>query len=654
MKTKVAIVAVVAVAVGGAVMLWPKKKESPTPAPTAPAASAVEKPKPVVRTKAVAPALGLLGRYDVSYKMDMRHPAGVLHFTLAGRLDVVQSTTDEEVRTALLQNVSSGFVGDNPGGDLTADPSLSFTAPWRMRLLPSGAVSEVSFATDTPQSARVVLQQIAVFSQLVESETPGDLSWKTVETDPNATYEVQYKRNNLFGFQKSWTAKAGVAGDDAIFQGEGATTLTTSARAVEAYETMLSQRVKLSSSREVKTIIKISVTRASGDVSPEVLAAADAQDKKSGFQPLDKNAFPRPTEEMKDEQRVAGRSFERIVQDIEKADAGGSWQLRRSFGFDLASLIRLDPTQIPKTIAQIRTATKEPVRRTLLESLANAATPQAQQGLAQVMTDETMPKEVSSSATRLVAFIPEPTPELLETLDKQSRSATLRVRGDAIVALSNALSNNKEAGAKNADELLSTFIDRGMNVLAENGVLRPDVYKGQKASALPTPQPGQAFARRDVVTWVQALGSTNDPKALPLLADALVFKRDRGVRAQAALALETMPAKEAAALLGERLLNDPSHIVRHHALSTITNLGPEFTLEITKDALFKDDEPMVRAEAAFAIGHWANKKPELKAVLDEAFQREDSRLVIETILDMTVPGRGYKEGIKKVAIGRTL
>jgi HEAT repeat protein len=614
----------------------------------------------VAKKRTAPPALGLLGRYDLSYRMQMEHAGKVTHYVLTARLDVAKNTADEDVRTALLSDVSSAFAGENPGTDMPADSTQSYRSPFRMRLLPSGEISEVGFGSDTPQSARAVLQQIATLSQLAQGETLGDADWTAVETDPNARYEVRYHRRGMFEYQKTWTAKHGVAGEQAIFTSDGTAKLTTGALAIEGVDATLTQSFALAASRQLKTIIKVSVVRNAGEAAQDLVAAADdAQEQRGGYKPLDKSAMPTPTQEQKDIERVGGRSFARIVSDIERADAGGSWQLRKSFGFDLASLIRMNPGAVQDTVAQLKDAKTEPVRRTLVESLANAGTPQAQAGLIQVMDDEALPREVRAGAVKVSAFIGEPSPELLAKLDTDSRSENLTVRTAATIALASALSNNKDAGGKDAEAKIDQFLERGMTVLAENGVLKPEFDKGDqrngaKRSALPVRDPSKPFARRDVVTWVQAIAATYEPKALPMLADALVFKGDRAIRAQAALGLGAMPAQDAAPLLGERILNDKSHIVRHHALSAITNLGPEHTFAIAKDALFMDSEPMVRAEAAFAIGHWANQKPEMRNVLDEAFKKEHSRVVQETILSMTNPGRGYKQGIKKVAVGRSL
>ncbi len=636
-----------ALALAAAFFLFDPRQRAPAPAAIsvaqAPAARAVE-----ASQDEGSSAAGLLGVYDLSYALHFEGPGGATDYDLAAKLDVVRAAGDADVRIALISEAKGGFTGANIDGTSAEKPSEAFSRPWRLHIAKNGALGRAEFASETPQMVRAMLEQIAAIAQLAQPSDLAALSWTNEERDNNGAYVVRYERRGVFEYRKTWAQRAMVVGEDEVFGANGQATLGASDKAIESLDATVTQRFRMSArvDREMKGTIRLSLTRRKED-SARALAAVGELQKETGYEPVDLSLLPKASDADRDRQRVAGRSFERIVSDIERADAAGAWQLRKSFGFDLASLIRLDPTVVPKTVSSIGTATAEPVRRTLIESLANASSKPAQKGLVALMGNDQLPFETRGAARSVSAFVTEPTEELLETLDKDSFSPEPLVRGQAIIALANLLRDNDEAAQAKAR--LTTFIRRGVKVLEDNAIV------AKNPQAEPVNQP-TIIHRNEALRWIRALGATHSNDALPFLRDASRHP-DRLVRAQTVLALGKLedPANEdVRSLLVERVAQDKDFLVRHHAITTIGEIGPKATLEITKQALFSDVEPTVRAQAAFVIGSWANEAPELKTLLDEALKTETDRVVLETILDMTVPKRGMREAVKKVAVRSAL
>jgi HEAT repeat protein len=624
-----------------ALLIWRTPKQAERLAASAPAPAPVSATtKAATSTERIAPPIVLRDRYELVYHMTVKERTAPTVISLTSTVDV--SEPADGVSVVLMSDVRVTSTGPRAA----ALSEKAHRAPWKIHYREDGGIAEVSFASETPQNVRGALLQIASLCQLKNPISENAPSWSATEHDANGEFTAHYARKGPHLFHKTFGAAEQME-EQNIYTATGDVRIETGRSkseddAIDAVIAKVAQRVRFAE-QSIDISVELELRRPAGArVAMSAEQAARLQQELAMATPFDASKIAAPSQAQQDKQRVAGRSFERIVEDITKADTIGNWQLRKSYGFDLAALMRLDPSTVDRTLAQINLGAAEPVRRTLIESLANARTDKGQVALARLMQDKAVDADAASQARTVSSFVEKPVDELLDQLEKDSEADDVTVRRPALFALASLLGTRHDDGIK--DKRLETFVARGAKVVADFGIepIEAKVLLASVDGAL-LPDLKNKKTSGKLTDWLQLLGATHAREALPLLA-AASRHADHIVRAKAVLAIRHIEGAEPALLLSDRALKDPTYYVRSHAVTALADLGEAAGIETVKTVLASDTEDSVRAEAAFTIGRWSEMNAGLKAILQKQLENERSDLVVNAILDATVPGRGYLNG----------
>ncbi len=260
-------------------------------------------------------------------------------------------------------------------------------------------------------------------------------------------------------------------------------------------------------------------------------------------------------QDMVDRGWVNGASLDTLLAALRSAAAGGEGaQARAQLVPRLAALLRLEPQHAPELASIVRQEGDTKTGQTLLAAMSSAGTPEAQEALAALGTDEALARSQRLRAVGLLGLSKDPTPESGTALLGMMASNQGDLAETAALAVGNHVKKRQEEGG---DEAAAGTAD-----LVESLIAKLQAAKTSEERAL----------------YLKALGNTADARAVPAILAQLATD-DVSIRAVALWALRFMPGSEVEAVLIEALLKDPAlaprqAVVAGAAFRPLDPLGP--------------------------------------------------------------------------------
>jgi HEAT repeat protein len=576
----------------------------------------------------------LHGRYALEYRMEMgvSGQAPMLAYKLGGELTVIEDS-EAAWSLATLQDVELEATGQTAGmTDLPADkPERAFMHPLRAKYDSDGALQEVLFAPEVPQSARATMHGILASAQLVATQdTQEKQTWVQREQDTNEHYKATYTRAGGDLIEKRMAAntdgegpKVFVATGDAVF------TVKTSERIDDLrYEQDARIDVTATGQRVLRVQTEIKLTYLG-----EPLDTTFTQAALSANRAYNRSAHAKSDPEAEDRAMVAGRSFEQLTQAVTKASREEVWQKRTIARRDLSAMLRLEPERAEAIGEKLRAGSEHPdVQRSYVEALVGASTPEAQHQLASIVSDREADRGLREQIIQGAGFVGAPTPELVTAIVALSKSEEepASTQEGSLVALGALVGNLGDSDSDAQQEQLDNLLDRADKRLTVD------------AFAQEFGKQGEAGEERNIVRWLEALGNTRSEEILPIL-DRATQTESAWIKSTAYLAMRHLKSEKATQLVTYGVLHEWDSNVRVKAVEAARILGHDRMLEPCKQALFQDKSKLVRLEAAFAIVSWSNDHPEVLAILEAAIENEPELMVRETLRNYTQPNRNLQE-----------
>lgn len=576
----------------------------------------------------------LHGRYALEYTMEMgaSGQAPLLTYKLGGELTVIE---DKEAAWSLatLQDIKLETTGQTQGmTDLPANnPEQAFMHPLRAKYGNNGALEEVLFAPETPQSVRSTVHGILASAQLVASESTRDQkSWEQDEEDPNEHYKANYTRVGGDLIEKKWAANTEGDGPKIyVASGEAVFTIKAPERIDDLrYEQDARIDVTSTGQRVLRVQTEVKLTYLG-----EPLDTTFTQAALSANSAHNKAAHAKADPEAEDRAMVAGRSFEQLTQAVTKASREEVWQKRTIARRDLSAMLRLEPERAEAIGEKLRAGSDHPdVQRSYVEALVGASTPEAQHQLASIMGDREATRGLRDQIIQGSSFVGAPTPELVATIvalskDKEEPAST---QEGSLVALGAIVGNLGDSDSDAQQEQLGDLLDRADERLTVD------------AFAQEFGRDGGAGEERNIVRWLEALGNTRSEEILPIL-DRATQTESAWIKSTAYLAMRHLKSEKATQLVTYGVLHEWDSNVRVKAVEAARILGHDRMIGACTQALVKDKSKLVRLEAAFAIVSWSNDHPEVLEILEAAIENEPELMVRETLRNYTQPNRNLQE-----------
>ena len=257
----------------------------------------------------------------------------------------------------------------------------------------------------------------------------------------------------------------------------------------------------------------------------------------------------------------------------------------------LVPLLRTDPKGVETVETWIRRG--DGLGRQLLDALSSAGTPQAQAALLRLVQNAETPKEQRLLTATSLIRTKRPSPEVVRFLEEHLEDPLLGEH--ALFGLGTAARRLGEQGdgasAARLAQRLVRLLEKSKEPQARTKVLRAIANSGHSA----------AYAA----------------------AAAHLRDDDAAVRQAAVDAIRLMPGAEVDASLAERLRGDDSLNVRK---AVVRNLRLREPTEATASALaavaVEATEHSLRHDAVRRLVQWLPKRPELRAALESAAQKE--------------------------------
>lgn len=541
--------------------------------------------------------------YDVTATRSMGAPGAApsLVTNISGALSLTVVGPVEEgaaVRVAL----ASAKRTDTPAREDTPAASALET-PFFIVLRPDGAVASWHFPRVMPGDARRQLRSIVSALQIVVDERAP--SWERTETDEAGQYVAGYTADGATLTKKKlrYELVRGPQGFVPVatigeYQVAGASAITLDSTAWPAtVEEATTTTVTFQGGR----LAMVAKTRA------RLVSTSDDRRYLGSFEAA-MPTFDPDTDGLGEDAALAARNADKnlvgsatlaqLVGDYEAGDRKG----RARAVARLGALLRTDPGSVQKARERLLAKdTKEATARALASALGAAGNKEAQRALADALGSKEVPASVKNDAAISLGLTEKPTADARAAL-KSAASGSGDVAQTATLALGNmAASLAKEGGdAKDiVDDLLA------------------------KLEAATTPD--------QKVLFLDALGNTGDPRALPAIR-AHVASGDGSVRAAAVSALRFQKAPEVDPLLLV-VVRDPEVLVRKAVLSAIAQREVAPLLPALEHVLHEDPIADLRKTAIRILARHVDTVPEAAQLLAWASQNDQDPEVKQAATD---------------------
>ncbi|MBI5495332.1 MAG: hypothetical protein HY904_09895 [Deltaproteobacteria bacterium] len=618
-------------AVGG--LLWWTSRTEPAPstrvdaAPpraAAPVDVALHAPpadvlQPAEPSKPVEPPPTLDGRYALRYAMTMSGADAVGNvpqalMVLTGTL-VVEPAQEGERRWLKASLEGASLQLDEAlrkVTDFPAAPDGEFKQPFAVPLERDGRVVDIRFARDLSLATRGTLAAVMQAAQFVRVD-PAAAEYDLPEWSVNGTLSSHWLRKSASEYVRAWRGAEYVdtAGglDPAPAQssfGEGTITLANGRiEKVEANERGTA-RTGAQVQRRPSYTTSVELTRMEGKAS---VAAA----RPDALTPLVTSQLHIPLP------REPAVPFEEAMAQVE---AAGDKRAERAVARKtLMYTLMASPASATQAEAVFRRpGTPDAVKRTTVEALAGAATPEAQSVLASVMLDDKVLVTDRLFVVQATVGVKKPREQLLDDMARLAYEHPDKIYASQVaMALGAEIAWAAEHNVKTATGYLAGYLQHA-------------------AAVLQPPNAGEPKRLRERSNWLGGLGNLASPNALPFI-EAALSDPEQGIRASAAHALRFQDPRPVRERMQQIMHQDQSMTVRLGILHAARYMGPESQKTLVERALTYDPSENVRTEAAYVISAWLPQAPGLRQVLAQALEQERSEKVRHVLRNFLEPGR---------------
>ncbi len=585
---------------------------------------------------------GLAGSYAVQYVATMEGLSATsgarqkVALSLTGTLDVAELEAQgggQKLAFRLRNPALTGDEGMLQAASLTRETSVpALGKAFVAQVDAEGRLGEARFDAAVPPGEQALLLNVMQHAQLVRPADAQAAKWQATEQDLNHSYAAEY---TLEGSQvrKHWQERGGdeLQTLPAGYQATHDVTFALAKTRVVQVKAHSEGKAELGGGAQTALVFATDLQwdrQADIDAAwakvlhPDTLVAFE---REKGAKPL---------------RRPDPRDVDTILANVNAAATAKDWQKRHQLAAELATAMARNDAATELAAKQLRESTSEPLRRTVLEAMAQAESAAAQKALVGAAADPALDAETRRQALVAGAFVQRPQPEYLTQLSALAYSpndhefgamAAMTMAQMVRVALAQDAENGKGTEGGSAQALAQTFTVQATARLTSS-VPGP-------ASSGATPLPGVPLhdgkARWN---WVAALGNAALPATLPLL---LTLLKDPGefTRSAAAYSLRFFDPPQVVTALTATMAQDDSIYVRAAALRACAFLGPAATKTLVHKALRYDKSDLVRETAGYVVAAWMQKTPDLKDLLDDAISHESSPKIAETLKNFAQPGR---------------
>jgi HEAT repeat protein len=330
--------------------------------------------------------------------------------------------------------------------------------------------------------------------------------------------------------------------------------------------------------------------------------------------PLGKSDEDPDSDRRSDEQLVQGARFEDLLAQLRRMPPGEDGQERANLLVRLSALMRLDPAAARRAQLAIAQGTEPPTARTLLGALGGAGSTAAQEALVQVGESAALASELRMNAVAALGLTDQPEEGSAAALQRLASDPNADVRSTAVLALGNTALAQRRHGqtgeaAAAVDEILARL--------------------------------SAAQTEDEQLLYLQALGNTGDPRALPALQAALRVPSVE-VRKAAAQGLRFIPSDSGGTSPDQLLteaLRDPAAPVRLGALFAVSFRPLLVFLPALQQLVLHDGDEGVRTETVNLLGRalgsaGAQLLPGVLHTLKQVAERDPAPRVRKAALDL--------------------
>ncbi len=607
----------------GAVWLWCGDRVGAAPAPatrldkaSAPIALAVEPHDAPTRTEALARdgyytapvgttltcTLGGRFEYGVAPAEGSRQISG---FQVSSALDlqIVDRRRDELAVKVELRGFSLSPLAGGAGAD---DGGLgrAVQRPFWVRLGTDGAVHGYRFAEElTGEQRNFVRGVFSAYMHAVPADAQG--TWEANDVDAAGTLIASFRleagrdadATSVERHKLRYTAMAGDEIHPHEFTGGSRATFSRALgwlRGVDVDERTTLRMDELGLAIEARTVLAITLVEASvqresttaawdeawlpaGGHTEDLVAGAEAHDRARWSKLLERETLVSLT-------NALAALLVAEPQDAEAIDK--AW-------LAIQWLVRLRPETAREIQARVAAGMDAHLGRMLLSALGGAGTIAAQDVLAALRADASLPGEVRTAATMALFQLAAPSPRVLGDLTRDLGGAREFTGDDALAML-----------------LLGALAPRAGEARIE-GRSALDVLLGFEA---------QAADQGRLDLWLDALGNTGS-EAVVAHAGRFVAHPDDAVRAAAYHALRRVPGAASLALL-ERGFADPSPAVRADVVAALGQHDSATARALLGRAARDDADADVRRASVAALARFATPGTAARQTLEFVAQSD--------------------------------
>jgi hypothetical protein len=306
-------------------------------------------------------------------------------------------------------------------------------------------------------------------------------------------------------------------------------------------------------------------------------------------------------------ERLAGRDERALLAELAGLGLDGEEAARARLELlnVLAELVREDPAAATRLGQMVEAATVSgQIAADVLAALGIAGHPEAQRALDGVFENGLVELGLRVAAVEAMVQLEEPTPELVDALQRSLHGAMLRGLGGSTMLALGAFGSR---GAHVVDELLAIE--------------------------------GRARAEGVEPAWFEALGNTGDPSVLTLARRQLAAA-DPVERAWGLTAIRRVGSGEAAAMVQTTARDDSAVEVRRLAVEVAGESSDSWSLDLLRERAAADADVSVRRAACSGLLLRCRSSPAALATLQERAQREPDASLREELRMRLAAGSG--------------
>lgn len=521
------------------------------------------------------------------------------HITLkvAGLLELTVADVEDGLVHLYANMKNVKFGGESAAGG-QADPDVvrslekAIEAPFFVTMELTGRVEAVHFRAGTDEMARGLLKSVVTTGQVVVPKGINMTEWETEETDSTGDYRAKYLRDDaskIIHKTKTHYVRLATAGgmvhpgvgagnhQKIVFRGTIESNNDGWPKVVEETE-----ELALASSPNMPAV----TTR--GRARWELVATGENRHLVGAFQrewqsletaELAKIEGVVATERQHDEALTGGEPLAVMLGTLKGVPGDESGDAdRAALLVKAAAALRLAPEDADQVRSEIQGDPDAKGVGTLLGALGGANTAEANQALAELVKDKTLPPEVRADAASHLGQSTAVTKEHVEALWDGVRDEDADVHSQSLLALGAAaqgLGADKPEDAKSVVETLMEYFANAETDEQRVLALQALGNTGDK-TMMPTIEAAMAWPTDEVrAAAAMALRFVQDPAA-DVWITAIMIQDESSMAKKAAIAASIFrPFPAVAQALETALKHDPAAEVRHAALQTLAAQLPQ-------------------------------------------------------------------------------